>query len=127
MTTVPLLGAYPLSIWLGDRRITLFDIDEAVRLLEEHWPNRTGVHYGRALRSCRLALLRNGPAAVAREHLIAACLESGIPHVFHSGSANDQLLLFDRPEGEGDVTKGGVSRMSLSAAYARQENAVAEP
>ncbi|NTZ63746.1 DUF982 domain-containing protein [Agrobacterium tumefaciens] len=94
MTTIPLLGAPPLEIFVGGRSCIVVDMDEAVRLLEDEWPEKAGVHYTRALRSCRLAMLRNGSAAVAREHLIAACLESGIPHEISSSFEADQLPLF---------------------------------
>jgi len=94
MTTIPLLGAYPLEIFLGGRCFNVSGVDEAVRLLEEEWPEKAGVHYARALRSCRLAMLRNGSSAVAREHLIAACLEAGIPLGPSSGIENTQLPLF---------------------------------
>lgn len=93
MMTIPLLGAYPLEIFLGGR-CNVSGVDEAVRLLEEEWPEKAGVHYARALRSCRLAMLRNGSSAVAREHLIAACLEAGIPLGPSSGIENTQLPLF---------------------------------
>lgn len=93
MTTIPLLGTYPLGLSLGGRCFAVYGVDEAVRLLEEHWPNKTGVHYKQALKSCRLALLRSGPSEVAREHLIAACLEAGIPHQVHSIPGKDQLPL----------------------------------
>ncbi|WP_144115342.1 DUF982 domain-containing protein [Agrobacterium pusense] len=94
MTTIPLLGAYPLEISLGGRCFNVSGVDEAVRLLEEEWPEKAGVHYARALRSCRLAMLRNGSSAVAREHLIAACLEAGIPLGPSSSIENTQLPLF---------------------------------
>ena len=35
MTTIPLLGAYPLEIFLGGRCFNVSGVDEAVRLLEE--------------------------------------------------------------------------------------------
>lgn len=98
MTTIPVLGAYPLEISVGGRCFVVFGMDEAVRLLEEEWPKKVGVHYARALRSCRLAMSRNGSAAVAREHLIAACLEAGIPHEASSSFEADQLPLFAGPE-----------------------------
>ena len=106
MATVPHLGAYLIGLLVGTRRFTLSGVDDAVQLLEQHWPNKTGIHYGRALRSCRLALLRNGPAAVAREDLIAACLEAGIPHQFQSGSDKEQLPLFAGPEDDEHPSSG---------------------
>ena len=101
MTTIPLLDAYPLTISLEGRCFTLSGVDEAVRVLEEHWPNKTGVHYAQALRSCRLAVLRAAPSAVAREHLIAACLEAGIPHEVRPSTEKDQLPLFAGPQEAG--------------------------
>ncbi|SOC90402.1 Protein of unknown function [Rhizobium sp. AN5] len=80
MTTIPLLGTYPLGLSLGGRCFGVYGVDEAVQLLEEHWPNKTGAHYKQALKSCRIALLRSAPSEVGREHLIAACLEA----VFHT-------------------------------------------
>lgn len=50
MTTIPLLGAYPLEIVLGGRCFNVSGVDEAVRLLEQEWPEKAGVHYAQALR-----------------------------------------------------------------------------
>lgn len=104
MATIPVLGAYPLEISVGGRRFIVFGMDEAVRLLEEEWPEKAGVHYAQAVRSCRQAMLRNGSPAVAREHLIAACLEAGILHKVSSGAEADQLPLFCGPETSGEGT-----------------------
>lgn len=80
MTTTPLLGACSLFIMLKGRRILVEGMDDAIYLLEEEWPVKTGVHYWRAVRSCHLARLRDGSAAVAYENMIAACLEAGVKH-----------------------------------------------
>ena len=90
MTTIPLIGAGALEISLVSRQFLIADMKEAISLLEEHWPVKTGVHYRLALRSCRLALLRNGSSTVAREHLIAACLEAGVSH---KALSTDQIRL----------------------------------
>lgn len=116
MTTIPLLDAYPLTISLDGRCFTLSGVDEAVRVLEEHWPNKTGVHYAQALRSCRLAVLRVVSSAVAREHLMAACLEAGVPHEIRPSTERDQLPLLPSQKATPIVVDGERSRMSICEA-----------
>jgi len=94
MTTIPLLGTCSLGLSLGRRCFAVYGVDEVVRLLEEHWLNKTGAHYKQTLKTCRLALLRSGPSEVACEHLVATCLKAGIPHQVHSIPGKDQLPLF---------------------------------
>ncbi|KQW67385.1 DUF982 domain-containing protein [Ensifer sp. Root127] len=52
---------------------------EALDFLENEWPLSRGQRYERAVRTCRGALQRATPVAVAREAFIAACLEAGLP------------------------------------------------
>jgi hypothetical protein len=60
---------------------TFASVYEALDFLENEWPLRKGERYERAVRTCRRALNRMTPAAVAREAFIAACLEAGMPLV----------------------------------------------
>jgi len=81
-----LLNEIPWTIPLTVRLLngltrTFTSVYEAVDFLENEWPLRKGERYERALRTCRRALNRMSPAAVAREAFIAACLEAGMPLV----------------------------------------------
>lgn len=72
----------PLTVRLSNGLTRSFaSVYEAVDFLENEWPLRKGERYERALRTCRRALNRMTPAAVAREAFIAACLEAGMPLV----------------------------------------------
>lgn len=90
MTAIPLLGACSLLILMKGRRILVEEMDEAIYLLEEEWPVKSGAHYWRAVRSCHLARLRDGRAAVAYENMIAACLEAGVRHEVVRSFPDDQ-------------------------------------
>ncbi len=52
---------------------------DALDFLENEWPLRHGQKYDRAIRSCRGALNKSTPLAIAREDFVAACLEAGMP------------------------------------------------
>lgn len=52
---------------------------DALDFLENEWPLRHGQKYHRAIRSCRGALNKMTPPALAREDFAAACLEAGMP------------------------------------------------
>lgn len=72
----------PLTVRLSNGlERTFTSVYEALDFLENEWPLRKGERYERAVRTCRQALNRMTPAAVAREAFIAACLEAGIPLV----------------------------------------------
>jgi hypothetical protein len=78
---------------------TFTSVYEAVDFLENEWPLRTGERYERALRTCRRALNRMTPAAVAREAFIGACLEAGMPLV----------MVTSRQQPQGGETKTALS------------------
>lgn len=52
---------------------------DALDFLENEWPLRHGQKYNNAILSCRGALNRMTPLAIAREDFVAACLEAGMP------------------------------------------------
>lgn len=60
---------------------TFSSVYDALDFLENEWPLRHGERHDRAVSSCRRALKRMTPAAVAREAFVAACLEAGMPVV----------------------------------------------
>ncbi|PLU31436.1 DUF982 domain-containing protein, partial [Sinorhizobium medicae] len=67
----------PLTVRLSNGLTHSFaSVYEALDFLENEWPLRRGERYERAVRTCRRALNRMTPAAVAREAFIAACLEA---------------------------------------------------
>lgn len=81
----------PLTVRLSNGLTRTFtSVYEAVDFLENEWPLRKGERYERAVRTCRRALNRMTPAAVAREAFIAACLEAGIAMVMTSPAHKPQ-------------------------------------
>ncbi|MQW87115.1 DUF982 domain-containing protein [Sinorhizobium saheli] len=74
--------AIPLTVRLSNGLMRTFtSVYEALDFLGHEWPQRKGERYERAVRTCRRALKRMTPAAVAREAFVAACLEAGMPVV----------------------------------------------
>ncbi|MCV9963079.1 DUF982 domain-containing protein [Pararhizobium sp. BT-229] len=73
---------HPLKVRLqnGLER-TFTSVYEALDFLESEWLLKKGERYERAVSSCRRALNRMTPVAVAREAFVAACLEAGMPAV----------------------------------------------
>ncbi|NTJ61162.1 DUF982 domain-containing protein [Agrobacterium rhizogenes] len=63
---------------------TFSGIYDALDFLENEWPLRRGERHDRAVKTCRRALHRIVPAAIAREAFVAACLEAGMPTVMAS-------------------------------------------
>lgn len=80
----------PLTVRLSNGLTRTFGSVEAVALLENEWPLRKGERYEQAVRTCRRALNRMTPAAVAREAFIAACLEAGVPLVMAAPTRKPQ-------------------------------------
>ena len=70
----------PISIRLqsGLSR-TFHSVEDTLEFLENEWPNRSGPHQRRATELCRAAMNRTAPVQVAREAVIAACMEAGMP------------------------------------------------
>jgi hypothetical protein len=70
----------PLLVRLQNGASRVFSsVYDALDFVENEWPLRRGQRYERAIRTCRGALNRTTPIAVAREAFIAACLEAGMP------------------------------------------------
>lgn len=82
MTVRDVPWAHPLKVTLrsGLER-TFVSVYDALDFLENEWPLKRGERYERAVATCRRALNRMTPAAVAREAFIAACLEAQMPAV----------------------------------------------
>lgn len=73
---------------------TFSSVFDALDFLENEWPRRRGQRYERAVDTCRRALNRRTPVAIAREAFVAACLEAGLPakgvaHVTTLGNKGD--------------------------------------
>ncbi|SDA99858.1 DUF982 domain-containing protein [Sinorhizobium sp. NFACC03] len=70
----------PLEVTLqnGSNR-TFSSVSDALDFLENEWPRRRGQRYEQAVETCRRALNRMTPIAVARETFISACREAGLP------------------------------------------------
>ncbi|ASY65162.1 hypothetical protein SJ05684_b41800 (plasmid) [Sinorhizobium sojae CCBAU 05684] len=81
----------PLTVRLANGLTRTFtSVYEAVDFLENEWPLRKGERYERAVRTCRRALNRMTPAAVAREAFVSACLEAGMALVMTSPAPGPQ-------------------------------------
>lgn len=86
------LWAAPLSVRLQSGTNRLFaSVYDALDFLEHEWPIRHGQGYERAVTTCRGALNRSVPSAVAREAFIGACMEanmqtSGVAAHYHARS-----------------------------------------
>lgn len=57
---------------------TFSGVYEALDFLENEWPSKNGNRYKSAVSSCRGALNRTAPVAVARDAFVAACHEAGV-------------------------------------------------
>lgn len=66
---------------------TFHSIEDSIDFLESEWPTRYGTHHRRALDLCRAAVARMVPSETAREALISACLEAGMPLLFDMSRA----------------------------------------
>ncbi|MGF6175065.1 DUF982 domain-containing protein [Ensifer sp. 4252] len=70
----------PLTVRFHNGTSHIFSsVFDALDFLENEWPLRRGQRYERAVKTCRGALHRTTPVAVAREAFIAACLEADLP------------------------------------------------
>lgn len=70
----------PLTVRFQNGTSHVFSsVFDALDFLENEWPLRRGQRYERAIKTCRGALHRTTPVAIAREAFIAACLEAGLP------------------------------------------------
>ncbi|MCA1439247.1 DUF982 domain-containing protein [Ensifer sp. IC4062] len=82
----------PLTVRLSSGiKHTFNSVYEALDFLENEWPLRNGHHYERAVRTCRGALNRMTPAAIAREAFVAACLEAEMPIVASGHPSHQQM------------------------------------
>ncbi|WP_331375931.1 DUF982 domain-containing protein [Sinorhizobium chiapasense] len=81
----------PLTVRLSSGiKHTFNSVYEALDFLENEWPLRNGQRYERAVRTCRGALKRMTPAAVAREAFVAACVEAAMPIVMTGHGSHQQ-------------------------------------
>ncbi|OWZ88973.1 hypothetical protein B9J07_35600 [Sinorhizobium sp. LM21] len=58
---------------------SFLSVFDALDFLENEWPRRRGQCYELAVNTCRRAMNRMTPIAVAREAFVAACFEAGLP------------------------------------------------
>lgn len=78
MIYTELIWSTPLHINLPHgKEHTVSSVNEAFALVQDGWPRIDGEQYRQCCLTCRAALNGRAPAAVAREHFIAACLEAG--------------------------------------------------
>jgi hypothetical protein len=78
MIYTELIWSTPLHINLPNgKEHTVSSVNEAFALVQDGWPRIDGEQYRQCCLTCRAALNGRAPAAVAREHFIAACLEAG--------------------------------------------------
>ncbi|MGF6178719.1 DUF982 domain-containing protein [Ensifer sp. 4252] len=69
----------PVSLRLRDGTEHIFStVNDALDFLEADWSVSRGRKQNRAVQTCRRALNRVTPVAIAREAFIDACLDAGI-------------------------------------------------
>jgi hypothetical protein len=69
----------PLNARLQSGMTRMFSsVYEALDFLENEWPVKTGNRYKNAIATCRGALNRTTPVAVARDAFVAACYEAAV-------------------------------------------------
>jgi hypothetical protein len=79
MPTSDIPWSTPVSVRLQSGIGRLFaSVLDAQDFLENEWPIRSGAYHDAAIVSCRRALNKSTPPAVAREMFVAACLEAGL-------------------------------------------------
>ncbi len=78
MGPADILWLNPVSVRLPSGLERSFaSISDALDFLEYEWPIRRGAYHDSAVVTCRNALQKMSPPAVAREHFFAACIEAG--------------------------------------------------
>ncbi|MCY1245713.1 hypothetical protein D9M72_588810 [compost metagenome] len=77
---------YPELVWMTPVAVRMKDgtpqvfasVNDALDFLEEDWAIYRGRKYNRAVQTCRRALNRMTPVAIAREAFIDACRDAGM-------------------------------------------------
>lgn len=89
----------PVSIRRKDGTEHIFStVNDALDFLEADWSLRRGRKHNRAVQTCRRALNRVTPVAIAREAFVDACLEAGMtadvmePQAFRTGSGGQRSI-----------------------------------
>jgi hypothetical protein len=79
MPTSDILWSIPVAIRLqnGTER-SFLSLHDTLDFLENEWPRGAGAYHDAAVISCRNALNRQTPPAVAKELFAAACHEAGL-------------------------------------------------
>ena len=75
-----LLLMAPLSVQMKDGTRQIFaSVNDVLDFLEGEWTIYRGRKYSRAVQTCRRALNRMTPVAIAREAFVEACRDAGMP------------------------------------------------
>ncbi|AUX78575.1 DUF982 domain-containing protein [Sinorhizobium fredii] len=78
MLNPELVWMTPVTVRMKDRAPQVFaSVNDALDFLEGDWANR-GSKYNRAVQTCRRALNRMTPVAIAREAFIDFCRDAGM-------------------------------------------------
>ncbi|WP_331375079.1 DUF982 domain-containing protein [Sinorhizobium chiapasense] len=79
MLNPELVWMTPVAVRMKDGTPQVFaSVNDALDFLEEDWPINRGKKYNRAVQTCRRALNRMTPVAIAREAFIDACRDAGM-------------------------------------------------
>lgn len=79
MINPELIWMTPVSLRLKDGTEQIFStVNDALDFLEAEWSFPRGRKHNRAVQTCRRALNRMTPVAIAREAFVDACLDEGI-------------------------------------------------
>lgn len=80
MLNPELLLMAPLSVQMKDGTRQIFaSVNDVLDFLEGEWTIYRGRKYSRAVQTCRRALNRMTPVAIAREAFVEACRDAGMP------------------------------------------------
>ncbi|MCA1441714.1 DUF982 domain-containing protein [Ensifer sp. IC4062] len=79
MLNPELVWMTPVTVHMKDGAPQVFaSVNDVLDFLEEDWANDRGGKYNRAVQTCRRALNRMTPVAIAREAFIDACRDAGM-------------------------------------------------
>ncbi|WEX90453.1 DUF982 domain-containing protein [Sinorhizobium garamanticum] len=82
MLNPELLWMAPVTVRMKDGAPQVFaSVNDALDFLEGDWAVHRGRTYNRAVQTCRRALNRMTPVAIAREAFIDACRDAGMSTV----------------------------------------------
>ena len=99
MINPELVWMLPVTIRTRNGMQVFATVNDVLDFLEEDWPCGRGGKYNRAVQTCRRALNRTAPVALARDAFIDACRQVGMskgaggPPVVKTGTGGQHSLV----------------------------------